>query len=133
MHNRAVRTLPAGDEALPVSIHADRAAGLLVIDWADGHRSSFDAVALRWLCPCAYCRGEAGMPGWLDTAPALTAEQTRLVDVHLIGSYAIAPSWADGHHTGYYPYVLLRDRCPCATCAADRDPVPVRASEEAPA
>ena len=63
----------------------------------------------------------------------LTAEQTRLVDVHLIGSYAIAPAWADGHHTGYYPYVLLRDRCPCDVCAADRDPARSRAPEEAPA
>ena len=40
---------------------------------------------LRWLCPCAYCRGEAGMPGWLDTNPTLTADQTRLVDVALVG------------------------------------------------
>lgn len=133
VHNRAVRTLPAGDMTTPVSIHADRAAGRLEIDWADGHHTAFDAVALRWLCPCAYCRGEAGMPGWLDTAPTLTAEQTRLVDVHLIGSYAIAPSWADGHHTGYYPYALLRDRCPCPACAAGREPFPTRASEEAPA
>ena len=40
------------------------------------------------------------MPGWLDTRPTLTAEQTRLVDVHLVGNYAIAPTWGDGHHTG---------------------------------
>lgn len=128
-----MRTLPSGDQAAPLSIRADRGAGRLEIDWADGHRTAFDAVTLRWLCPCAYCRGEAGVPGWLDTAPTLTEEQTRLVDVHLIGSYAIAPAWADGHHTGYYPYVLLRDRCPCAECTATRDSQPIRASEEAPA
>ena len=127
-----MRTLPAGDQTSPVSIHADRSAGRLDIAWADGHQTSFDAVTLRWLCPCAYCRGEAGMPGWLDTAPSLTTEQTRLVDVHLIGSYAIAPTWADGHSTGYYPFVLLRDRCPCPVCAAGRGVVP-QPSEEAPA
>jgi DUF971 family protein len=108
------------EETKPVRIHADRSAGRLEIGWADGHETAFDAVTLRWLCPCAYCRGEAGMPGWLDTSPTLSAEQTRLVDLHLIGSYAIAPAWADGHHTGYYPFVLLRDRCPCAECAAVR-------------
>ena len=40
------------------------------------------------------------MPGWLDSAPTLTAEQTRMVDIHLVGNYAVAPSWGDGHHTG---------------------------------
>ena len=59
------------------------------------------------------------MPGWLDSDPTLTAEQTRLVDVALVGSYAIAPAWADGHHTGYYTFTLLRDRCPCPECTPD--------------
>ena len=105
----------------PVTIHADRAAGRLDLVWQDGHATSYDTVALRWLCPCAFCRGEAGMPGWLDSAPTLTAEQTRLVDVAMVGGYAIAPTWGDGHHTGYYTYTLLRDRCPCPECTARRD------------
>ena len=46
------------------------------------------------------------MPGWLDSAPTLTAEQTPLTDVHLVGNYAVS-HWADGHHTGYYPFTLL--------------------------
>ena len=83
-------------------------------------RDRYDFIALRWLCPCAYCRGEAGMPGWLDTAPTLTAEQTRMVDIQLVGNYAVAPHWADGHHTGYYTFALLRERCPCADCTAAR-------------
>jgi DUF971 family protein len=101
-------------------IHADRAARTLRIDWQDGHVTVHDFTSLRWLCPCAYCRGEAGMPGWLDTAPTLSAEQTRLVDISLVGNYALAPSWGDGHHTGYYTFALLRDRCPCAECSARR-------------
>lgn len=108
------------NESTPSRIHADRAAGVLAIDWADGHRTEFDAVSLRWLCPCAYCRGEAGLPGWLDARPTLTPEQTRLVDVRLVGQYALAPIWADGHATGYYPFALLRERCPCPACAAGR-------------
>lgn len=104
----------------PATIHADRAAGTLQIEWSDGHRSTYETVALRWLCPCAYCRGEAGLPGWLDSAPSLTAEQTRLTDVQLIGNYALAPSWGDGHHTGYYTFDLLRHHCPCPECQATR-------------
>ena len=107
----------------PVSIHADRAAGRLEIDWDDGHATTYDTTTLRWLCPCAFCRGEAGMPGWLDSGPTLTDEQTRLVDITMVGGYAIAPAWGDGHHTGYYTFTLLRDRCPCPMRArAPRQP-----------
>jgi len=108
------------DATTPTRIHLDRAAGTFQLDWADGHRTTYTAHDLRWLCPCAFCRGEAGLPGWLDTSPTLTAEQTRLVDAHLVGNYAIAPTWGDGHHTGYYPFALLRERCACAECAASR-------------
>jgi Uncharacterized protein conserved in bacteria len=116
--NHASATATA--QIAPASIHADRSAGRLEIGWADGHQTVYDVTTLRWLCPCAYCRGEAGMPGWLDSAPTLTAEQTRLVDVALVGGYAIAPTWGDGHHTGYYTYALLRDRCPCLDCLERR-------------
>ena len=104
----------------PVSIHADRGAGTLAIVWGDGHETTYDTTTLRWLCPCAFCRGEAGLPGWLDSGPTLTAEQTRLTDVAMVGGYAIAPTWADGHHTGYYTFTLLRGRCACDICTARR-------------
>ena len=116
-----------------VKIHADRAAGTLAIEWADGHATTYAFEPLRWLCPCAHCRGEAGMPGWLDSNPTLTAEQTRLTDLHPVGNYAISPHWADGHKTGYYTYVLLRDRCPCAECAARRATGSGGATSAAPA
>jgi DUF971 family protein len=112
----------------PTSIHADRQARTLSIEWQDGHRTVYDFTSLRWLCPCAYCRGEAGLPGWLDSAPTLTPEQTRMVDIQLVGSYAVCPTWGDGHHTGYYTYQVLRDRCPCAECSARRASAPVTGS-----
>jgi DUF971 family protein len=104
----------------PLRIDADRAAGTVALEWADGHRTSYDTVTLRWLCPCAYCRGEAGQPGWLDTNPTLTPEQTRLVDLALVGSYALQPTWGDGHATGYHTFSLLRDQCPCPECTLAR-------------
>jgi DUF971 family protein len=126
-----VTTQPlAPSPTVATRIHADRGERTLRIEWQDGHVTIHDFTALRWLCPCAYCRGEAGMPGWLDSAPTLTAEQTRLVDIVLVGNYAVAPSWGDGHHTGYYTFALLRDRCPCPECAAKRAAAPAAASQE---
>ena len=100
-------------ENTPVNIKAEREAGLVTVEWADGHRSVFETETLRLLCPCAYCQGEAGRPGWLDTNPELTSVQTQLVDMRLVGSYAVAPTWADGHDTGYYTFEALRADCPC--------------------
>jgi len=108
------------ERTTPAKIHADRTAGTLDIDWADGHRTTYVAHDLRWLCPCAFCRGEAGMPGWLDGGPTLTAQQTTLTDIHLVGNYAVSPHWGDGHHTGFYTFRLLRERCPCEECTARR-------------
>lgn len=111
----------AGNEYLfPTSVHADREARTLEIEWPDGHRSVYDFEAFRWLCPCAFCRGEAGLPGWLDSKPTLTPEQTRLVDIRLVGHYAITPEWGDGHHTGIYAFQRLRDYCPCPEDEARR-------------
>jgi DUF971 family protein len=104
----------------PASIKADREAGLVTIEWADGHLSRFEAVELRLACPCAFCSGEAGRPGWLDSNPTLTPDQARIVDARLVGAYALAPTWADGHDTGYYTFESLREMCPCPECSARR-------------
>jgi DUF971 family protein len=104
----------------PINIKADRAAGSVTVEWADGHRSEFEATELRLACPCAFCQGEAGRPGWLDTNPELTAAQTQLVDMRMVGAYAIAPTWGDGHDTGYYAFESLRAMCPCQECTALR-------------
>jgi DUF971 family protein len=110
-----------GNEYLaPRAIHADRGARTLRIEWQDGHRTVYDFTTLRWLCPCAFCRGEAGQPGWLDSDPVLTEEQVTLSDVSLVGHYALQPYWADGHATGFYTFALLRDACPCEEDGARR-------------
>jgi DUF971 family protein len=114
-----VATSPA-DLTVPAKIHADRPNRRLEIEWRDGHHTTYDFEALRWLCPCAICRGEGGMPGWLDSGPTLTGFQCTLLDLRLVGTYAIQPTWADGHSTGYYSFTNLRDQCPCPVCSARR-------------
>ena len=113
-----------GEYLVPVRIHADRAARELQIEWADGHETRYDFVTLRWLCPCAFCRGEMGMPGWLDSTPTLSEAQTTLSSMELVGSYAVAPTWADGHHPGFYTFGRLREECPCPEDTAKRAAAP---------
>ena len=114
-------TSPGSIEAAPAKIHADRPSRVPQIEWRDGHQTEYAFTALRWLCPCAPCRGEGGMPGWLDSSPVLTATQTTLIDVRLVGAYALQPTWGDGHGTGFYAFTALRDECPCAACTAGRE------------
>ena len=112
--------LQGGEYLQPSNIHADRPGRKLRIEWGDGHETEYDFTALRWLCPCAFCRGEAGMPGWLDSNPTLNEDQTILSDIAMVGHYAIQPVWADGHGTGFYTFQLLREQCPCAEDTARR-------------
>lgn len=119
-------TTSGGPSLTPRAIHADRPAAELRIEWADGHRTTYDFTTLRWLCPCAFCRGEAGQPGWLDSNPSLSEAQVTLTDVSLVGHYAIQPRWADGHHTGYYAFERLRAACPCEEHEEQREGGPAR-------
>ena len=105
----------------PTAIDVNRAAGTLRLGWADGHESTYDSVTLRWLCPCAYCRGEAGLPGWLDSNPTLTTDQTTIVNAALVGAYAIQLTWGDGHNSGFHTFMLLREMCPCEVCTRARE------------
>ncbi len=56
--------------------------------------------------------------------PTLTPEQTQLVAMRLVGQYALAPTWADGHDTGYYTFDALRADCNCAECSSRREVQP---------
>lgn len=106
----------ASPSANPLSIEADRAAGTLTIRWDDGHESLYSVEALRWACPCATCSGEWGRPGVLARTTSLPPDEMRLVDVHAVGAYAIAPVWASGHRDGIYSFEYLRGLCSCETC-----------------
>jgi DUF971 family protein len=38
----------------------------------------------------------------------------------MVGRYAVAFSWSDGHSTGIYPYGYLLGICECDACAGKR-------------
>jgi DUF971 family protein len=88
--------------------------------WEDGHRSTYTGEHLRWACPCAECRGEAGAPGRLSSVKSLAPEELRLQDVSLIGQYALQIAFQSGHATGLYTFSLLRALCSCPECAQRR-------------
>jgi DUF971 family protein len=98
----------------PVEIRHEKSARRLVLEWADGHASTYDIDYLRSWCPCASCQGHALKAKYLE----LTNQE--LVHLELVGNYALAPTWADGHNTGIYSFRLLRGLCPCEDCGGER-------------
>ena len=78
------------------------------IVWEDGTHSTYTGEQLRWSCPCAECRGEAGMPGRLSRVKALSDEELRIKDVTLVGQYALQIAFESGHAAGIYSFSLLR-------------------------
>jgi DUF971 family protein len=92
----------------PVSVDMVRAENLLLIAWDDGARSRLSGERLRWACPCAECRGEAGVPGRLDQVARLAPAELKLADVGLVGQYALQLGFESGHGTGIYTFRHLR-------------------------
>jgi len=78
------------------------------ITWEDGKRTSYTGEQLRWACPCAECRGEAGSPGRLSRVALLSPDELRIHDVTLVGQYALQIAFESGHATGIYTFALLR-------------------------
>jgi len=89
-------------------VDVDRARQEMVITWEDGQKSTYTGEKLRWACPCAECRGEAGAPGRLASLNRLSPDELRVKDVALIGQYALQISFESGHATGLYTFTLLR-------------------------
>lgn len=76
--------------------------------WEDGARSAYTGEQLRWACPCAECRGEAGLPGRLSRVKTLSQDELRIKDVTLVGQYALQIAFESGHSSGIYSFGLLR-------------------------
>ena len=103
----------------PVSLSKD-GDERLVIEWNDGHRSSYEWKHLRERCPCAGCRDDRERPP--DPFRVLTVQELAprppLAPVALapIGRYGYKITWNDGHDTGIYTLENLRALCQCPQC-----------------
>ena len=82
----------------------------LAVKWEDGSESFITLEKLRRACPCAGCKGESDVMGNLYKGPdqPLTPRSFELRGVSLVGSYAVQPTWADGHGTGLYTFDYLK-------------------------
>jgi len=110
-----------------VDVNATAGTGV-VIEWTDGHRSSYPFQYLRDACPCALCNeerdksgrkpGEA--PGQAAGALPLFRPAVRPTQAEAVGRYAIRFTWNDGHQHGIFAWDYLREICPCAECKTSR-------------
>jgi DUF971 family protein len=81
----------------------------LAIKWSDGSECFIPLEQLRRHCPCAACKGEMDVMGNLYKGPEvqLQPESFVLKGLSLVGTYAIQPTWGDGHNSGIYSYDYL--------------------------
>jgi len=82
----------------------------VVIEWTDGARTVYSAAQLRAICPCARCVNELTGVRMHDAAgvpPDLLQQDARMV-----GNYALAFRFSDGHDTGIFPFPMLRSQDP---------------------
>ena len=82
----------------------------LALKWEDGTESFLSLEFLRRQCPCAGCRGEVDVMGQLHKGPKkpLSPASFQLRGLTRIGTYAIQPTWGDGHMSGIYSFDYLR-------------------------
>jgi DUF971 family protein len=100
----------------PVEVRRVRDEQRLVITWSDGHVSGFPYAYIRGWCPCATCQGHGNEKRYIH------ADNTDLVNIAVVGNYALSLAWGDGHDTGIYSYRYLRELCPCEKCGGGMAP-----------
>lgn len=85
----------------------------ILIKWDDGREFIIGAKYLRDRCPCASCAGESVL--WREYKPSplqvLTPGKYNLKGAEVVGDYALALTWIDGHNTGLYSFDYLRRIC----------------------
>jgi len=120
-----------GESIRPKKVKVDQTGGTgMSIEWADGHRSSWDFQWLRLACPCATCHEErekdGRAPGVAKAKPAvllpLYEAPARPRAVAKVGNYAIRFTWNDGHEAGLYSWDYLRNGCEAGSRVAGDTP-----------
>ncbi len=94
----------------PKAVHVDLDANRVEITWRDGHSTRFTGAWLRWVCPCAQCRGHA--PGQVEPPRFEDVRDVRLLGAAGVGAYAIRFDFSDGHDGGIYSWEHLRANDP---------------------
>ncbi len=99
---------PDAERCTPADIKLRRKSQELRITWRDGHESVFPLAFLRRHCPCAACRTEHEKKTLLPVLTIDPSKTIEVVDLKMMGAYALQPVWSDGHSTGIFDYDYLR-------------------------
>lgn len=78
----------------------------ITVSWEDGTADTVSNRELRVNCRCARCVNEFSGEQLLDVEhiPA----DIRADEVRVVGNYALAVTWSDGHSTGLFPYRTIK-------------------------
>lgn len=79
------------------------------IEWNDGEKFAVPFRELRFYCPCARCVDEHTGRRTLERNDV--EESIRPKQAQVVGRYALAIHFDDGHQTGIYPFDYLHDLC----------------------
>ena len=93
------------DTPKPTEINLHKKSRILEITFADGEHFEFSCEFLRVHSPSAEVQGHGPGQGVLQ----LDKENVVINKIEPIGSYAIQPSFDDGHDTGIYSWETLYD------------------------
>ena len=92
----------------PKRVQLNRPDKRLLVEWPDGNTDEFPWAYLRANCPSASERTERER---LEKNPLTLSTSTpsiEIVNVRLVGNYALNIQWSDGHSAGIYSWSLLR-------------------------
>ncbi len=79
----------------------------LFIKWDDGSETIISLLSLRKNCPCATCMSEKEKQS-NTYIPLYSSDQLKVLDIQMIGYYAIGITWKDGHNTGIYEFHFIK-------------------------
>ena len=95
----------ATDTLQPTEIKLHQKSRVLEISFADGKTFRLPCEFLRVYSPSAEVRGHG--PG--QEVLQVGKKNVEITQIEPAGSYAIQPTFSDGHTTGIYPWELLYD------------------------
>ena len=91
----------------PTNIRALQAEQVLELTWPDGRVDRLPYRRVRGQCPCAVCVDEKTGARQYDESNV--PQDIRLEGMEQVGSYAVRPSWNDGHSSGLFTWELFQN------------------------
>lgn len=79
----------------------------MFVKWSDDTETEIQLSHLRRFCPCAICASQEENHHH-DSIKVFTNEQLKIIDIKIVGNYAVSVHWGDKHNTGIYDFNYLK-------------------------